>query len=100
MTRENIFLSSSVHLSEPTRSHDSDSLRVTEVETVRVTLNIPKPVLHFFQLLTEIYGTSGNTVEECALAALIDGVDAKLNDFENECREKIIQELDLDKVLQ
>lgn len=71
-----------------------------EVETVEVLLNVPKPLMDFFEKSPKPAGTPQATAEEHMLAALIDGVTATLNDLDKQSRENIIHSLELDKILQ
>ena len=78
----------------------SKKAAVEEGETVQVTLNVPKSLMKFFEKTTQSIGSPQGTVEEQMLAALIDGVDATLNDLDKKSRENIIHNLELDKILQ
>jgi len=71
-----------------------------EVQTVPVILRIPKPLIDFFEKRAKPFDTKQDTIEGYLLAALVDGVEAILNDLPKSHRENVVRNLKLDKILQ
>ena len=72
---------------------------VTRVETVKIVLDIPKPIIDFFENQIQLYGSEKDTVEKFILSALVEAVDAALNDLECSCRRNVVTNFGLDKIL-
>jgi len=52
------------------------------VESVTVKLDVPKPIMRFFEKWNELFGESKDSIETCLLMALIDRIDVLLNENE------------------
>ena len=72
---------------------------VAKMETVKVTLDIPKPIMDFFNVQVQFYGNEKNTIEKFVLSALVEAVDASLNDLDCKCRNNIVKNLKLDQLI-
>ncbi len=72
---------------------------VKKVDAVKVVLDVPKPIIDFFESQVQLYGNEGDTVEKLILSALVDSVDAALNDLDCKCRNNVVKNLELEQVL-